>query len=145
MSMCAILCMCAYADVCAYMFGHTGGQRKCFCIGHYHIFNCEKKTHLLLSTMSALDFVWLKLSHTEYFSNLHFLSITVGKFREAVEATASYLLLNPNDTVMEKNKKIFINKFQYSEEQFIPRKVCAIIFCCKNTYRCANWMFLWGI
>ncbi|XP_025087056.1 prolyl 3-hydroxylase 2-like isoform X1 [Pomacea canaliculata] len=58
----------------------------------------------------------------DQFHYLQYSYFKIGKFSEAVEATASYLLLHPNDTVMEKNKKIFINKFQYSEEQFIPRK-----------------------
>jgi hypothetical protein len=51
----------------------------------------------------------------------------VEKIQEAVEATASFLLFNPEDDVVTENKNVFKKKYQYEDDQFIPRQVCLVV------------------
>ena len=60
-------------------------------------------------------------------------------------ATAAYLLFHPEDDVVKDNKKIFMKKYHYSEEEFVPRKVrpssahrllSSLRCCSKNFFVC---------
>ncbi|KAL8611683.1 hypothetical protein ACOMHN_054664 [Nucella lapillus] len=72
----------------------------------------------------------LSIIYTEpeenFFSEIfHYLQYTYYKtdqISEAVAATASCLLFRSGDEVLEENKKIFMKKYHYDDEQFVPRE-----------------------
>ncbi|KAK7098828.1 prolyl 3-hydroxylase 2-like isoform X2 [Littorina saxatilis] len=59
---------------------------------------------------------------SEQFHYLQFAYYKLEKIQQAVEATGSFLLFHPDSEVVKENQQIFMKKYKYSEDQFIPRK-----------------------
>lgn len=61
-----------------------------------------------------------------------------GETRKACEAVASYLHLNPNDEVQNRNKEFYDGVEEVTQDMFVPRKVCGHLTLtygeCNNTY-----------
>ncbi|XP_076450677.1 prolyl 3-hydroxylase 1-like isoform X2 [Babylonia areolata] len=72
-----------------------------------------------------LSIIYTEPEEGFFAQQFHFLQYAyykTDKIAEAVEATASFLLFRPDDEVMLENKKVFMKKFKYDDEQFVPRQ-----------------------
>ena len=78
-------------------------------------FRCEKKLSILYKEYLP-DYVG------QHYNYLQYAYYKNGNTDKAVEAAATYLLFNPNDAEMLRNKAYYIQKLGYHQAHFVPRQ-----------------------